>query len=603
MCGIVGYIGNKRCLKVLIDGLERLEYRGYDSAGIAYNKNGKVEIIKEQGKIINLKKKIDFKQESNLGIGHTRWATHGKPNYINSHPHKVGKITIVHNGIIENYIELKEKLIEFGYKFKSDTDTEVACALLDHIYKETNSIEQTLSIFKDKAKGAYAIGILCDDHMHHLYAVKKDSPLIIALGDGENFIASDVPAILAYTEKYITLEDGEFAKLSNQRVIVYDENAEIVKKEIKTYEGKKEDINKNGYEHYMLKEIYEEAEVIKETTSPYISEGIKSLVEKMPNLDKFKRIDIIGCGSAYHAGMVGKTILEEYANIPVNLELASEYRYKKLFLDKDVLTIFISQSGETADTLAALKIAKTHGAHTLGIINVVGSSIARYADDVLYTKAGAEIAVATTKAYISQIAMLSLIALNIAYKKKILSEKEVLDIIQEIKILPTNIQSVLNEHNTYKQIAKKIFRHDSIFFIGRGIDYAISLEGSLKLKEISYINSQGYAAGELKHGTISLIEKNTPVFGIVTEKNIADKTISNIKECKSRGANIIILTTDKLNINKDVYDTKIIIPETSILIQSILSVIPLQLISYEIAKLRKCDIDKPKNLAKSVTVE
>ena len=603
MCGIIGYVGEKNCLKVIIEGLEKLEYRGYDSAGVAYNKNGSFEIIKEEGKIINLKNKIDFKQESNLGIGHTRWATHGKPNYINSHPHKVGKITIVHNGIIENYLELKNMLTKEGYNFKSDTDTEVACALLDFIYKETKSIEQTISIFRNKAIGAYAIGILCDDHMRHLYAIKKDSPLIIALGKNENYIASDVPAILNYTQKYITLEDGEFAKISKDKVVVYDENAEIIKKDIKTYEGNKEDIDKNGYKHYMLKEINEEAEVIKATTNIYIKDGIKSLISNIPNLSKYKRIDIVGCGSAMHAGMVGKILLEEYANIPVNVEVASEYRYKKLFLNKDVLVIFISQSGETADTLAALKIAKTNNAHTLGIINVVDSSIARYADDVLYTKAGREIAVATTKAYVAQIALLSLIALKISYEKNILNEDEVIKIINEFKKLPTNIQSVLNEHENYKTLAKKIYKHNNIFFIGRNTDYAIALEGALKLKEISYINSQGYAAGELKHGTISLIEKGTPVFGIVTNKEIAEKTISNIKECKSRGASIIALSTTNIHITKDIYDYIIVVPETSKLIQSILNVIPLQLISYEVARLKKCDIDKPKNLAKSVTVE
>ncbi|MBQ8871934.1 MAG: glutamine--fructose-6-phosphate transaminase (isomerizing) [Bacilli bacterium] len=603
MCGIIGYLGNKNCLNVIIDGLERLEYRGYDSAGIAYNKDGKVEIIKEKGKIANLKSKLDFKIESNLGIGHTRWATHGQPNNINSHPHKVGKITIVHNGIIENYVELKKELEELGYKFKSDTDTEVACALLDHIYSETNSMEQTMAIFKDKAKGAYALGILCDDHMHHLYAVKKDSPLIIAIGDKEKYIASDVPAILKYTNKYIILDDGEFAKLNPEKVIVYDNNIEIIKKEIHTFEGNASSMDKNGYEHYMLKEINEEAEVIKATTLPYIEDGIDSLIKNIPNLTRFNKIEIIACGSAMHAGLIGKTLIEEYANIPVNVELASEYRYKKLFLDKKSLVIVISQSGETADTLAALKIAKAHGAYTLGIINVVGSSIARYSDHVLYTKAGSEIAVATTKAYSTQVAMLGLIALNLAYHNKTMTKDEINEVISEIRKLPTNIQSVLNEQLEYRKIAKKLYKHNDIFFIGRNVDYALAMEGSLKLKEISYINSQGYAAGELKHGTISLIDKGTPVFAIVTEKAIADKTISNIKECKARGADITFIVSEDLDVKDDFYNQKIVIPTNHKTIQSVLTVIPLQLIAYEIAKLRKCDIDKPKNLAKSVTVE
>ena len=603
MCGIIGYLGNKNCLNVIIDGLERLEYRGYDSAGIAYNKDGKVEIIKEKGKIANLKSKLDFKIESNLGIGHTRWATHGQPNNVNSHPHKVGKITIVHNGIIENYVELKKELEELGYKFKSDTDTEVACALLDHIYSETNSMEQTMAIFKDKAKGAYALGILCDDHMHHLYAVKKDSPLIIAIGDKEKYIASDVPAILKYTNKYIILDDGEFAKLNPEKVIVYDNNIEIIKKEIHTFEGNASSMDKNGYEHYMLKEINEEAEVIKATTLPYIEDGIDSLIKNIPNLTRFNKIEIIACGSAMHAGLIGKTLIEEYANVPVNVELASEYRYKKLFLDKKSLVIVISQSGETADTLAALKIAKSHGAYTLGIINVVGSSIARYSDHVLYTKAGSEIAVATTKAYSTQVAMLGLIALNLAYHNKTMTKDEISEVISEIRKLPTNIQSVLNEQPEYRKIAKKLYKHNDIFFIGRNVDYALAMEGSLKLKEISYINSQGYAAGELKHGTISLIDKGTPVFAIVTEKAIADKTISNIKECKARGADITFIVSEDLDVKDDFYNQKIVIPTNHKTIQSVLTVIPLQLIAYEIAKLRKCDIDKPKNLAKSVTVE
>ncbi len=603
MCGIIGYVGDKRCLQVIIDGLERLEYRGYDSAGIAFVKNDKLEIEKEKGKIANLKNKLNMKTEANLGIGHTRWATHGEPNYVNSHPHKVGKISIVHNGIIENYVDLKKELIENGYVFKSSTDTEVACALLDHIYQETNSMEQTIAIFKERAIGAYALGIICDDHLHHLYAVKKDSPLIIALGNEENYIASDVPAILKYTNKYIILDDGEFAKMSNERVIVYDRNADIVKKDVKTFEGSSNVIDKNGYDHYMLKEIFEEPEIIKATALPYIENGISSLKENMPDFSKYKRIDIVACGSAMHAGMVGKSVIEEFANIPTNVEVASEYRYKKLFLDKDTLVIVVSQSGETADSLAALKIAKEAGADTLGIINVVGSTISRNADMVLYTKAGAEIAVATTKAYSSQITILALIAMNIAINNGSISDEEANDIISCIRKLPTNIQSTLNEHDEYKEIAKKLYKHNDIFFIGRNIDYALAMEGSLKLKEISYINSQSYPAGELKHGTISLIDKGTPVIAIVTEAKIADKTISNIKECKSRGANVTLIVTEDLDVNDNFYDQKVIIPKTSKLVQAVLTVVPLQLISYEIAKYRKCDIDKPKNLAKSVTVE
>lgn len=603
MCGIIGYVGKKnKALDVIIEGLQRLEYRGYDSAGIAYVKDGLLNIEKEKGKIANLKEKLDFNDKSNLGIGHTRWATHGEPNYVNSHPHKVGKISIVHNGIIENYSELKEELIEKGYEFKSSTDTEVACALLDYIYSETNSIEQTIAIFREKARGAYALGIIVDDDYDHLYAVKKDSPLIIACGDNENYIASDVPAILKYTNKYIVLNDGEFAKISADKILVYDENADLRKTEIKEFKGDSNAVEKNGYDHYMLKEIYEQPEVIKATTLPYIENGIESLINNMPDFSKYKKIDIVACGSAYHAGLVGKTLIEEFANIPVSVDIASEYRYKKLFLDEETLVIVVSQSGETADTLAALKIAKEHGSDTLGIINVVESSIARVAHQVLYTKAGAEIAVATTKAYSSQIALLSLIALNIA-NNKTMNQEEVLEVLKGIRVLPTQMQSVLNERDHYKEIAEKIYDHDSIFFIGRDIDYALSMEGSLKLKEISYINSQAYAAGELKHGTISLIEEGTPVIALVTEEKIAEKTISNIKEVKARGAKVILVASENINISGDFYDELILVPHTNKLIEPMLTVIPLQMLSYEIAKLRGCDIDKPKNLAKSVTVE
>ncbi|MBQ2409344.1 MAG: glutamine--fructose-6-phosphate transaminase (isomerizing) [Bacilli bacterium] len=603
MCGIIGYVGKKNnALDVIIEGLLRLEYRGYDSAGIAYVKDGLLNIEKEKGKIANLKEKLDFNDRSNLGIGHTRWATHGEPNYVNSHPHKVGKISIVHNGIIENYSELKEELIEKGYEFKSSTDTEVACALLDYIYSETNSIEQTIAIFKEKARGAYALGIIVDDDYNHLYAVKKDSPLIIACGDNENYIASDVPAILKYTNKYIVLNDGEFAKISADKILVYDENADLRKVEVKEFKGDSNAVEKNGYDHFMLKEIYEQPEVIKATTLPYIEKGIESLIDNMPDFSKYKKIDIVACGSAYHAGLVGKTLIEEFANIPVTVDIASEYRYKKLFLDEETLVIVVSQSGETADTLAALKIAKEHGSDTLGIINVVESSIARAAHQVLYTKAGAEIAVATTKAYSSQIALLSLIALNIA-NNKTMKQEEVLEVLKGIRALPTQMQSVLNEREHYKEIAEKIYDHDSIFFIGRDIDYALSMEGSLKLKEISYINSQAYAAGELKHGTISLIEEGTPVIALVTEEKIAEKTISNIKEVKARGAKVILVASENINISGDFYDELILVPDANKLIKPMLTVIPLQMLSYEIAKLRGCDIDKPKNLAKSVTVE
>lgn len=603
MCGIIGYVGKNNALEIILNGLERLEYRGYDSAGIAYFNKNKLEIVKEKGNIINLRNKLDFSIKSNLGIGHTRWATHGEANYINSHPHKVGSITIVHNGIIENYSELKEELIKNGYKFISSTDTEIACALLDKLYKETNSIEQAISIFKNKVKGAYAIGLIADNDLDHIYAIKKDSPLIIAIGNNENYIASDVPAILKYTNKYITLEDGEFAKIGNNKILVYDNSNNLIKKPIITYNGSFNDIEKNGFEHFMLKEINEEPNAIKKTIDSYTKNGFKSLNEQLPNFKKFNHIDIVACGSAYHAGLIGKVLIEEYGNIPVTVEVASEYRYKKLFLDNKSLIIIISQSGETADSLAALKVAKEHGAHTLGIINVKESSIARASDYVVYTEAGNEIAVATTKAFSAQIAILSLIALKVANDFNNLSLKQIDNIIKTIKRIHIDIETVINENDLYKKIANKIQKNNDTFFIGRGIDYALALEGSLKLKEISYVNSQGYPSGELKHGTISLIEKGTPVFAVVTDQRLADKTISNIKETKARGAYVILIVSDNIKVDQEIYDDIILIPTTDKIIQSLLTIIPLQLIAYHVAKLRGCDIDKPKNLAKSVTVE
>ena len=599
MCGIVGYIGNKgNSLKVLISGLEKLEYRGYDSAGVCFIDN-KLNIIKSKGKIENLKSKIDFNIKSNLGIGHTRWATHGEANDINSHPHKVGKITIVHNGIIENYGDLKKQL---NVEFKSETDTEVACALLNDLYEKNNDMIKAIKEFKKIVKGAYALGIICDDDYENLYAIKNKSPLIIGIGENENYIASDVPAILEFTNKYVLLEDGEYAKINCNDIIYYSKEDKEIKKQINKFEGSLEDISKNGYDHFMLKEINEQPDVFKKTILKYTENGIESLIKNMPDFSKYESIKIIGCGSAYHAGCVGKTLIEEFGNIPVDVEIASEFRYKKLFLNNKMLVIIISQSGETADTLAALEIAKEHKCDTLGIINVVGSSIARAANEVLYTKAGSEIAVATTKAYSSQITILSLIAFNIGYSKKLISDDEADYILNGMKKIPTFIQEQLDD-NTYKEIANDIYKNNNIFFIGRDVDYALSMEGSLKLKEISYINSQAYAAGELKHGTISLIEQDTPVISIVTEERIAEKTISNIKEVKTRGANVILLTTEKLDKDYEFCNHKIVIPTTHKLLQSLITIIPLQLLSYEIAKLRGCDIDKPKNLAKSVTVE
>lgn len=597
MCGIVGYIGKKNAIEILINGLEKLEYRGYDSAGIAFLTDD-IKILKNKGKIKNLKNKVNFDEKSTLGIGHTRWATHGEANEINAHPHQVGKITLVHNGIIENYEEIKKELINKGYTFKTETDSEVGCALLDFLYQKNQNMIKSIEEFKTIVKGSYALGIICSDDKDTLYTVKNASPLIIGVGDNENFIASDVPAILKYTNKYITLDDLEFAKITKDKIECYDKKNKVITKDIKIFSGDAMDIEKNGYEHFMLKEIHEEPSVIKKTFDKYIDNN--KIGDKIPDLSKYEKITIVACGSAYHAGLIGKNLIENYANIPVDVEIASEYRYKKHFFNEKELVIVVSQSGETADTLASLKLAKENKIDTLGIINVKESSIARESDIVLYTEAGNEIAVATTKAYSAQVAIFSLISLTIANKNNLLNRDEIIEILKEIKLLPNKIEQLIN-NDIYQKIAEEIYKDDDIFFLGRGIDYAIALEGSLKLKEISYIHSEAYAAGELKHGTISLIDKDTPVIAIITDNSIKDKTISNVKEVKARGAKTILISNE--NLDNSCFDKKVIIPSIHPLLQPLLTVIPLQLIAYEVAKLRDCDIDKPKNLAKSVTVE
>lgn len=591
MCGIVGYIGKKEnTLNVLINGLKHLEYRGYDSSGVAYILNNKLIIKKAPGRINNLEDKLNFTDLSNIGIGHTRWATHGKANEINSHPHRCKNIAIVHNGIIENYLDIKNNLIKKGYKFKSETDTEVAAVLLYDLYKDTGNVITAIIKFKELVTGSYAIALICDKEPDSLYVIKKNSPLIIGLGDNANYVASDMPAIVDYTKKYITLADNEFAKITKDNISLYDKNNKEINYEVKTFIGSSNEMDKGIYEHYMLKEIYEEADVIRRTCMDI----------NLPNISNYKKIIIVACGSAMHAGLVGANLIEKYACIPVKVEIASEFRYKKLFLDSDTLVIAISQSGETADTLEAVKIAKTYGSHTLGIINVIGSSIAREVDEVIYTKAGSEIAVATTKAYLAQVMVLSILAY---LSRKDTKLPEIKNYEKDLKKLPNIIEKILKREKEYQQIAKYIYQNKDIFYIGRGIDYAICMEASLKIKEISYLHSEAYPAGELKHGTISLIEEGTPVIGLVTDHEIATKTISNLKEVKSRGANVIYITTDKLQIDGDFYNERLIIPDINPLLEPIVSIIPLQLIAYHTAKLNKCDIDKPKNLAKSVTVE
>lgn len=581
MCGIIGYVGEKRfSIDVIIDGLKHLEYRGYDSAGIAYVKDNNVVIEREVGRISNLESVLK-KDTSHIGIGHTRWATHGKPTKENAHPHKVGNITLVHNGIIDNFMELKSTLMSEGYTFKSDTDTEVAAAYIDSLYKENNDMIKSLSICVNKFLGSYAFGIINELETDVLYALRKDSPLIIGVGENENFIASDVPSILKYTNKYIDIENDEIVKITKDEVTVYDKNYNIINKEISVFDGDANLVEKNGYETYMLKEIHEEAEVIKKTSEASIDFDIT----------KYDEIDIVACGSAYHAGLVGKYMIEKLCNIIVNVCIASEYQYDKHFYKGKTLVIAISQSGETADTKKCVNIANDMGVDTLGIVNVKGSSIARICKHVIYTLAGPEIAVATTKAYLAQITTLILLAVKNS-KEKINTE--------DLQKLPYYIETLINKD--YTSLANMLMTKDDIYFIGRGIDYALCMEGSLKLKEISYIHSEAYAAGELKHGTISLISEGTPVIVVATSDELYLKTISNAKEVKARGA-YVILVTDKEVINEGVYDELISIPKVTEELRPILTIIPLQLISYEVAKLRGNDIDKPKNLAKSVTVE
>lgn len=583
MCGIVGYIGFREPKDVLVEGLKTLEYRGYDSAGIALKNDTSVQVIKEVGRISSLEEKINKEKliDSHIGIAHTRWATHGGVTEVNAHPHTVGRVTLVHNGIIENAMELKKKLSGEGVLFKTETDTEVLTALIDYYYDNDPimAIERAIN----DVRGSYALAIVFKDQ-DKLFAVRKDLPLIVGYGDKEYFVASDISAIINYTNRYSLLDENEIVTLDFNGISVVKDDKEI-KKEVLVTELTAESKEKCGYEHYMLKEIMEEPVVLEKTLKPFIDN-----FDNIFDVSGYEEIHIVACGSAMYAGMIGKSLLEENSNIRVLCEVASEYRYKKILYDRKTLVIVISQSGETADTIAAMRKAKENGALTLAIVNVKGSTIARESDRQIFIEAGPEIAVATTKAYILQVAVMALLACRVAGKK---------DIVDELKRLPRLLKEVVDKRDTYLEIAKKISDREDIFFIGRKIDYAISLEGSLKLKEVSYIHSEAYQAGELKHGTISLIDKGTPVFAIVTEDDIKEKTISNICEVKARGAMIIVVS------NEDGFESDYLIkvPRVSEFLQPILVVPCLQLIAYEVAKIRGCDIDKPKNLAKSVTVE
>ena len=590
MCGIIGYIGKESPIEILINGLKSLEYRGYDSAGIALKSKDEIEVIKSVGKIVNLEEKVKCREliPSHLGIAHTRWATHGKPSEENAHPHTVGKVTLVHNGIIENAEELREKLKKEGVTFNSETDTEVVAALINKYY-ENNQVEAIDKALKE-IKGSYALGVLFQGS-DCLYAVRKDSPLTVGLGEDENFIASDIAAIIDYTNKYFLLEEDEIAKISKDKVEI-TKDGEKVAKQLQTTNMEKDAKDKCGYDHYMLKEIMEEPVVLEKTFKPYLED-----LDKLPDLTKYEEIHVVACGSAMYAGMIGKTLLEEYANTKVEIDVASEYRYKNVIYDRKTLVILISQSGETADTIAAMRKAKENNVETLAIVNVKTSTIARESDKQIFIEAGPEIAVATTKAYILQVGIMALLAYKTALTKGLVKEND--KVLEEAEKLPRLIKEVLDRRDEYKKVAKEIYNKEDIFFIGRKIDYATSMEGSLKLKEVSYIHSEAYQAGELKHGTISLVEEGMPVFAIVTDDTIKDKTVSNIEEVKSRGAKTIIISNEKWQTE----DLQVTVPKISPYFQPILIVPTLQLIAYETAKLRGCDIDKPKNLAKSVTVE
>ena len=601
MCGIVGIVSKKyNILPSLIDGLKNLEYRGYDSAGVAYFINNNLKIIKEKGTVKNLENKIDFKEKVNIGIAHTRWATHGNANKINAHPHNVNHITIVHNGIIENCNELKKDLKDYNYTFKSNTDTEIACAYLSYCYDQNKNIHMTIERFMDKVKGSYAIALLIDNDDKNIYLLKKESPLIIGLGKDTNYIASDITAILNYTNKYISLDDFQYAKVNYKDILVYNKSGDVLKKKINEYKSKNIVTGKAHYKHYMLKEIFEQKKVISNTIFPYLEKGIKSLL-KLPNLTKYNQINIIGCGSAMHAGLVAKYLFREFTNTKCEVFLASEFRYQNNFLTTDTFNIFISQSGETADTLQAAKLIKEKKLDSLGIINAKESSITKVVDTSLYIEVGPEISVASTKAYSAQVAILALLVLSHGYRNKTISSKQTESIINEFKKINVFINKMSNKKDQYKMIAKKIYKEEHAFYIGRGLDYALCMEGSLKLKEVSYIHSEAYAAGELKHGAISLINKNMPVFSSATNDKLNSKTVSNLEEVISRGANVFLITDDKNLIDKS-YET-IIIPNVSIFLKGILVVIPYQLIAYYTAVLKGTNIDKPKNLAKSVTVE
>ena len=606
MCGIVGYIGDRDCTNVLVDCLEKLEYRGYDSAGIAVLDQGVIKVSKCKGRLSNLRDKMERegKPKGYVGIGHTRWATHGEPSDINSHPHGNKRITIVHNGIIENYRQIKEFLISEGYSFVSETDTETVAKLIDYYYSG-DPLDAIIKVLSE-IKGSYALGIMFRDFPDRIYAVRKDSPLIVGKGENENFIASDVPAIMKYTRNYYLLEQDEIAEIKKDQVSFYNLHREQIHKDVNTADWDVDAAEKGGYEHFMLKEIHEQPTSFKTTVTPRITDGLPDFSAEgfdIQRLSAYSKIYIVACGTAMHAGLVGKYVIERLARKPVSVEIASEFRYMDPLIDDTCLMIAISQSGETADTRAAMELAKSRGADTMAIVNVKGSSIARDADMVIYTHAGPEISVASTKAYMVQVSVMYLLAFMLAYANGKITEDEYRAYTEKLVSMPDVIEDTLGLESQCQFVASKLLNADSLLYIGRGLDYALSMEGSLKLKEISYIHSESYAAGELKHGTISLITEGMPVIAVATQSSIIDKTISNIKEVKSRGAMVILVCSQDVVVEDGVCDHIIRLPEADELLMPMAAVVPLQLIAYYTAVLKGNDVDKPRNLAKSVTVE
>ena len=611
MCGIVGYIGKNQAAPILLEGLSKLEYRGYDSAGIAVYNNNELEVAKSKGKLAVLSEKIDGgkKLSGNMGIGHTRWATHGEPSDVNAHPHlsQSGRFAVVHNGIIENYTELKEKLLKHGYTFYSDTDTEVVIKLVDYYYKKYNlgpidAIAKTMV----RVRGSYALELMFKDYPGEIWVARKDSPMIIGIADGETYVASDVPAILKYTRNVYYIGNLEFAKLVPGEAHFYDLNGDEIEKETTEIKWDAEAAEKAGFEHFMMKEIYEQPKAIRDTLNSVVKDGVIDFTDidiTEEEIKKYSQIYIVACGSAWHVGVEAQYVIEELAQIPVRVELASEFRYREMPLVKDGLVIVISQSGETADTLAAMRMAKDKGLATLAVVNVIGSSIAREADKVFYTLAGPEISVATTKAYSTQLIATYALAIQFAKVRGQITEEQYTGYIEELQTIPDKISKIIADKERIQWFAAKQANAKDAFFVGRGIDYAISLEGSLKMKEISYIHSEAYAAGELKHGTISLIEDGTLVIGVLTQPDLYEKTVSNMVECKSRGAYLMGLTTYGHYNIEDTADFTVYIPKTDPHFATSLAVIPLQLLGYYVSVAKGLDVDKPRNLAKSVTGE